>query len=154
MMTEQQQTPANTQGGPDPGQSWRQYFIQTPAEMWRVFARLESEMQALGYADNDIFAVKLVLGEAIVNAVKHGHRGDPTKRVELRFQVTEEEVTAEVLDQGPGFDPTKVPSPLDEENIEREGGRGLFLMSVYMTWVRFNERGNTVTLCRKRSHLN
>jgi serine/threonine-protein kinase RsbW len=119
--------------------------------MWRVFGRLEAEMIALGYPDKDVFAVKLVLGEAIVNAVKHGHRGDEKKRVQVRYQVTRDEVLAEVLDEGAGFDPSLVPDPRLEENLDRPGGRGLFLMQVYMSWVRFNERGNGVTFCRQRS---
>jgi serine/threonine-protein kinase RsbW len=44
-----------------------------------------------------------------------------------------------------------VPDPLAEDNLERPGGRGLLLMRSYMTWVRFNRRGNAVTLFKQRS---
>jgi serine/threonine-protein kinase RsbW len=43
-----------------------------------------------------------------------------------------------------------VPDPCAEENLERPCGRGLLLMQNYMTWVRFNETGNCVTMCRQR----
>jgi serine/threonine-protein kinase RsbW len=112
---------------------------------------MEAEMTALGYQDKDVFAVKLVLGEAIVNAVRHGNRGDEKKRVQVTYQVTRNEVIVEVLDEGAGFNPALVPDPRLEENLDRPGGRGLFLMQVYMSWVRFNERGNGVTFCRQRS---
>ena len=54
-------------------------------------------------------------------------------------------------DEGPGFDPHQVPDPLAPENLEKSSGRGLLLMRTYMTWIRYNECGNQVTLCKQRS---
>jgi serine/threonine-protein kinase RsbW len=108
-------------------------------------------MAAAGYAAQDQFAVRLALDEALANAIKHGHRGDARKRVDVRYRVGPAEVRVEVHDQGPGFDPARVPDPLAADNVERASGRGLLLMRSYMTWVRHNERGNGVTLCRLRS---
>ena len=58
---------------------------------------------------------------------------------------------AEVEDEGPGFDPGRVPDPTLPENPDRPGGRGLPLMRHFMTWVRFSRPGNRVTLCKYRS---
>jgi serine/threonine-protein kinase RsbW len=109
-------------------------------------------MTALSYGRKDIFAVKLGLEEAISNAIKHGNRRDPTTCVRIRYRVTADRVVAEVADEGAGFDPAAVPDPRAVEYRERPGGRGLFLMRAYMTWVAFNTRGNEVTLCRLRRH--
>jgi serine/threonine-protein kinase RsbW len=108
-------------------------------------------MAAAGYAAYDRFAVRVAVHEALTNAIKHGHRGDARKRVELRYRVDAAAVRVEVLDQGAGFDPALVPNPLAPENLERPSGRGLLLMRTFMTSVRHNERGNGVTLCRLRS---
>ena len=54
-------------------------------------------------------------------------------------------------DEGRGFDPEQVPDPLAREILDRPGGRGLFLMWAYMTWVGFNRTGNRVTLVKQRS---
>jgi serine/threonine-protein kinase RsbW len=54
----------------------------------------------------------------------------------------------EIRDEGPGFDPDGLPDPLAPQNLERPGGRGVFLIRQYMTWVQFNETGNAVTLCK------
>jgi serine/threonine-protein kinase RsbW len=62
-----------------------------------------------------------------------------------------ERVLAEVQDQGAGFDPRQVPDPLAPENRDRPRGRGLLLMRSYLSWVRFNRRGNGVRLCRRGS---
>jgi serine/threonine-protein kinase RsbW len=108
-------------------------------------------LAAAGYPLYDRFAVRVALDEALTNSIKHGHRGNARKRVEVRYRVDAAEVRVEVLDQGSGFDPAQVPDPLAPENLERPSGRGLLLMRTFMTWVRHNERGNGVTLCRRRS---
>jgi serine/threonine-protein kinase RsbW len=108
-------------------------------------------MAAAGYTEDDVFAVCLGLNEALLNANKHGNRGDPAKRARVSYRVTAERVLAEVEDEGPGFDPDAVPDPRAPENLERLGGRGLLLMRAYLTWVRYNRQGNGVTLCKCRS---
>jgi anti-sigma regulatory factor (Ser/Thr protein kinase) len=54
-----------------------------------------------------------------------------------------------VRDEGPGFDPGGLPDPTDPANLERPCGRGLLLMKTFMDEVRYNDRGNEVTM-RKR----
>ncbi len=92
--------------------------------------------------------MRLALEEAVMNAIRHGHHYDRSKHVHLRYHVTQECLLAEVEDEGPGFNPAAVPDPREPENLERESGRGLLLMRSYMTWVRYNERGTCVTLCK------
>jgi serine/threonine-protein kinase RsbW len=108
-------------------------------------------MEALVYPKKDVFAVRLGLEEALVNAVKHGNRGDPAKEARLRYHVNAECVLLVVEDAGPGFDPATVPDPLAPENLERPSGRGLFLIRKYMTWAEHNDCGNCITMCKHRS---
>lgn len=125
--------------------------LRSPADLPPLVENLEARMRVLGYPGRDLFAVTLALYEAANNALRHGNRGDPGKCVHLRYLVTAAEVLIEVEDQGPGFDPDRVADPLAEANRNRPGGRGLFLMRAYMTWVSFNRQGNQVTLARQRS---
>jgi len=108
-------------------------------------------MEGAGYSEKDVFSVRLALEEAIVNAIRHGNKGDPAKSVQVRYRVTDREVVTEIQDEGPGFDPYNIPDPLAPENLESPTGRGLFLIRYYMTSVTFNERGNCLTLCKERS---
>jgi len=119
--------------------------------MNQVIATVTAAMAVEGYAKEDLFAVRLSLEELIVNAMKHGHRGDRTKTVRIRYHVDAERVLVQVKDQGPGFDPDKVPNPLAPKNLLRSSGRGLFLVRSFMSWVRFNAEGNCVTICKNRS---
>jgi serine/threonine-protein kinase RsbW len=107
-------------------------------------------MAGHGYRERDIFGMRLALEEAIVNGLKHGHMYDPSKRVVIRYRVGSEHVLVEVKDQGPGFEPSQIPDSTAPENLERPSGRGLLLMRSYMTWIRYNKQGNSVTLCLKK----
>jgi serine/threonine-protein kinase RsbW len=130
------------------GAVWRSRVFATPAEMDPVIEEVVAALAKAGFGDRERFAVRLALEEAIMNAIRHGHHYDRKKSVHLRYHVTPECVLAEIEDEGPGFDPGAVPDPREPENIEREGGRGLLLMRSYMTWVRYNERGTCVTMCK------
>jgi serine/threonine-protein kinase RsbW len=136
---------------PTPNEEYCRVSVRAAAEVGRVADIVVARMAAAGYPDKDRFAVRLALEEAVANAVKHGHRGDSTKRVRVGYQVRADRVLVEVEDRGAGFDPRRVPDPRDPENLDKPSGRGLLLMRSYATWLRFNERGNRVTLCRARS---
>jgi serine/threonine-protein kinase RsbW len=125
---------------------------RSPGELNLFFEMLEVWMRALGYPRRDIFAVRLALYEAVSNAFRHGNRGDRSKTIHIRYLVTAADVLLEVEDEGLGFDPDQAPDPTTEPYLDRPGGRGLFLMRNYMTWVSFNPQGNRVTLCRQRSN--
>ncbi len=132
-------------------EGWRSQSLHTTAEVAEAVCRVTEAMAGLGYPERDVFGMRLALEEALVNALKHGNRGDPRKEARLRYRVDAGRVLAEVEDEGPGFDPNEVPDPLDPENLDRPSGRGLLLMRSYTTWLRFNRRGNRLTLCKERT---
>jgi serine/threonine-protein kinase RsbW len=132
-------------------ETWHSAQVHSPKLMTQVVETVTAQMRTLRYPPQDVFAVWLCLEEAIVNALKHGHGRDPRRPVRVRYLVTPDQVVAVVADEGAGFDPARLPNPLAAENRGRPGGRGVFLMRMYMTSVVFNARGNEVTLCRVRS---
>ncbi|MCS7161889.1 MAG: ATP-binding protein [Bacteroidia bacterium] len=92
-----------------------------------------------------LFIVAVI--EAVTNAIQHGNRHDPTKKVRVRFSAfSEEELIVEVEDEGEGFDYTVLPDPTEEANLLREGGRGIFLMRNLADSVEFLEGGRCVRL--------
>jgi serine/threonine-protein kinase RsbW len=123
----------------------------SPAELGTFFDLIEDVLWLMDYPRKDVFAVQLGLHEAVMNAYRHGNRRDPNKSIHIRYVVTADEAVFEVADEGPGFDPSAAPDPLAAVNLDRPGGRGLFLMRTYMTWVSFNREGNCVTMARQRS---
>ena len=116
--------------------------------------RVEEELLHLvegnGYGPAAAFAIKLALEEGLNNAVRHGNGGDARKSVEVvsccdaaRFEIT-------ITDQGHGFDPSAVPDPTADENLEKPSGRGIMLMRSYLDEVSYNNPGNEVQLIKKR----
>lgn len=74
-------------------------------------------------------AVPVALTEALANAIRYGNRADASKRVHVRACVTETTLVLEVHDEGPGFDLGGcLHDPTTPDRLEREDGRGLFLM--------------------------
>ena len=96
------------------------------------------------------FDIEMALREALANAVLHGCKSDPAKRVECTLACEDAGgILIIVRDPGTGFDPLSVQSPLVAENILSDHGRGIFLMNMLMDEVRW-ERGGTEIHLRKR----
>ncbi len=95
--------------------------------------------------------VELALREAVANAILHGNHMDARKLVHVRCCCQGAKgVFIVVRDQGHGFDPNSVPSPLAVENLGAEHGRGIYLMQLAMDEVSFERRGTEVRM-RKAS---
>ncbi len=100
-----------------------------------------------GFPKASLFAVRLALHEAIMNAFRHGHKQlPPSVPVAVRFEIDDQHVDLTVEDQGPGFVPEDVPDPTLEENLERGSGRGLLLIRAYMSIVEYNAKGNALRM--------
>lgn len=129
---------------------WRATSLHRGEEIGPTIENLLRDLEAAGYSNEERFAVHISVEEALVNAIKHGHKNDPSKEVQLRYHLTADYLLVKIKDQGPGFKLEDVPDPFAPENLEQTCGRGLLLMRSFMTWVRFNNSGNCVTLCRRR----
>jgi serine/threonine-protein kinase RsbW len=120
-------------------------------EARRLQEQIERQLQQSHYHDKEIFGIRLALEEAIVNAIKHGNQMDPGKTVQVRYRILPDRFEASVTDQGPGYNPTDLPDPLADENLERPSGRGLFLIKHYMTDVVIHPPGNRLAMCKMRN---
>lgn len=133
------------------GTSLEVVIASDPAEVRMVQAEIEKVLAACSYSDRDAFAIKLAVGEALTNAIKHGNQLDPSKKVRIAYQVRPDRFEVRISDEGPGFDPADVPDPTDPENLERPCGRGLMLMRSYMTEVTFARGGTSVRMTKCRN---
>lgn len=120
-------------------------------EARRIQDEIEEALQSSRYDDQDIFAIKLALEEALVNAIKHGNQMDPEKQVQISYAVTPERFDIRITDEGPGFNPDDVPDPTLPENLERCCGRGLLLIRKFMTDVAYHGCGNIITMSKVRN---
>ena len=116
----------------------------------RVLSEVLEELEARHWGHRDVFAVHLAMEEALVNAITHGNRLDPDKRVRVSCRMSPELIRVEICDEGAGFDPTKLPNPTDPERLECPSGRGVLLMKAFMTRVEWGGSGSRVVLERRR----
>jgi serine/threonine-protein kinase RsbW len=97
--------------------------------------------------DDDIYGnIMIAVTEAVNNAIKHGNGGDSTKNVSLTLSFEEGLIKFKVEDEGTGFDHHNLPDPTSPENIEKPGGRGIFLMKHLSDEVEFDDNGRVVEL--------
>jgi len=101
--------------------------------------------------DNVSLDIEIALREALANAVIHGNRNTPHKRVRVTCRCSVDgEISITVRDEGRGFDSSAVPDPTtDRNNFLLSHGRGIRLMTALMDEVSFEENG-TVVRMRKR----
>jgi anti-sigma regulatory factor (Ser/Thr protein kinase) len=93
----------------------------------------------------------LALDEALSNAIKHGNRRDPKKRVEVEGQVDSAFVRIKVRDEGAGFARDPNHDPVDPANLLAPSGRGLFLIESVMDEVRYTQDGRCIEMVKRAS---
>jgi len=132
-------------GGSDP--VYLQY-ISYFEEMDKATSMILSAMDDLGYVDESIRKMKIILTELFANAIYHGNQGDHSKRVIIGHIIDKKRVTISILDEGAGFDPALVPDPTLPENLVKDCGRGLYIVKNYADSMEFNQTGNRVTITK------
>ncbi len=100
--------------------------------------------------------VPVALTEALSNAVMRGNRNESSRYVKVTARISSVELVVDVADEGYGFDHTRTCNgPQDSNWLEREDGRGLFLMRALMDEVEHKcapppQRGHTVRLVLRK----
>ena len=99
------------------------------------------------WPEDEVMKVELALQEALANAIRHGCKNDPTKKVQcsVNFDAAGELVIV-IRDPGPGFDVSAVPNPLEGTNVLKPSGRGVFLINELMDTVEFSDQGRQVMM--------
>jgi serine/threonine-protein kinase RsbW len=92
------------------------------------------------------FNLRTALAEALGNAIRYGTGENPARSVRVSVEFGGDFVRIYVIDDGGGFDRAQVPDPTHPDNLEREYGRGLFVIRHLVDEVAFNEKGNGICL--------
>jgi serine/threonine-protein kinase RsbW len=107
-------------------------------------------IRAAGCVAGKEHAVETALQEALANAVIHGCKKDPGKKVACSIACDDSRRLLIVIrDPGEGFDPAAVPNPVLGQKIYSTHGRGIFIINQLMDEVWF-ERGGTEIHMLKR----
>lgn len=90
--------------------------------------------------------ILIAVTEAVNNAIVHGNSENVDKKVSVVVNRSKEDLSFSISDEGEGFAFDNLPDPTAPENIEKEEGRGIFLMKALADKVEFSENGTKVLL--------
>lgn len=129
---------------------WERELSVTP-EVDRLSATREEVCETLltlSLPESALFDVKVALGEALANAIRHGAPKNGDAKVTVRVAAYEDRVVFEVIDNGPGFNG----APLGSEDLYAPSGRGVMFMKALMDRVEFDVPKEGGTLVRLTKH--
>jgi serine/threonine-protein kinase RsbW len=140
----------NRQHETGPGAEATRFVLQLPSELNIIEAAvgyLVARCRAYAFNGSRLnLNFRVGVTEALANAVLYGNQSDPAKLVRVEVALDPSRVVLNVVDEGPGFDPARVPDPTLPGNLDHTGGRGLFLIRKLMDEVQYSDRGNAVRL--------
>jgi serine/threonine-protein kinase RsbW len=115
----------------------RMTMASDPKNIVKVERFLEKVGSKVALDEIQMNKLMVSLTEAVNNAIVHGNKSNPKKKVTVTCEAVPGWLLLVVNDQGRGFDPKLVANPLKNENLLRESGRGIFLMRTLMDKVEF-----------------
>lgn len=125
-------------------QSWQIDMFTLPSETSycrEARQRVKTVAEAAGLGGNWLRDVLLAVGEAVTNAVRHGHSGQVDSSFTVGCYASSERISVSVSDCGPGFVPEMLPT--FEDALFAEHGRGIHCMRSLMDEVSFTFDGGT-----------
>lgn len=117
-------------------------IISRLEEIGTVEKVAEKAADAMNFNEEEKDSLAIAVTEAVNNAIIHGNKKDIKKKVRVKFVLQENKLVVTVKDEGKGFDPDSISDPLAPENLLKESGRGIFILSTLMDEVKFNFRKN------------
>jgi serine/threonine-protein kinase RsbW len=103
--------------------------------------RVKKVAESVGLGGNWLRDVLMAVGEAVTNAVRHGHSGSDDSSFTVGCFASPERISISVTDSGPGFTPGNLPT--FEDALFAEHGRGIHCMNSLMDEVTFSFDGGT-----------
>jgi serine/threonine-protein kinase RsbW len=141
-----------------------QYYSSTLESVDLAESEILKAAEEAGFDEDELHRIGMAVRECMVNAVVHGNRYNRNKTVHIGVDVEKPgqatgtrpgqgtRLTIRIRDQGDGFELQEVPDPLQENNLLRHSGRGLFLMGAFMDGLKVHklpEGGTEVTLIKE-----
>ena len=126
--------------GNTPSGSFRLEIKSDPKEIRKVEPFLMKVNKTARLDDGTFYRLLVASTEAVNNGILHGNKSDPDKKVTITCDLAEDALVIHIADEGGGFKPENVPDPLEEGNLLKTSGRGVFLMKSLMDGVKYEVR--------------
>jgi len=111
---------------------------------------VEGLLRGFGADESAVADIAISVSELVNNAILHGNKSASDKAVTVTISRNNSCVEISVTDQGIGFDPCDIENPIDDANLMKEVGRGIFIVRSLMDQVEIeaSDRGTTVIVTK------
>jgi len=112
---------------------------------------VEGILRGFGAVESLVADIAISVSELVNNSIAHGNALDSTKSVTVSVKCSDSEVIITITDEGQGFNPDDIESPLDEANLMKDSGRGIFIVQQLMDEVDVDvsDRGTKIVIKKK-----
>lgn len=118
------------------------HTIESKLSELRAIEKVTHEIcQTCGLSVDQQENISIAVTEAVGNAIVHGNKYDPSKKVMIDYHITDRDIEISIEDEGEGFNPETVPDPLHPDNLMKENGRGIFILTELMDDVQYDMSG-------------
>ncbi len=137
---------------PSLGKNYKLVLASKPEAVEEIEKLAAEAANIAGFNQEEQDSLAIAVTELANNAVIHGNKRDPNKKVYVTVDVVDAEVRLTIRDEGKGFNPDTLSNPLDPENLLRESGRGVFIVRSLMDEISydFSKGGTQVTLLKRK----
>lgn len=125
---------------------FRLTFPSNPKHIGKVEGFLNKVSKAQPLDEIQFHKLMVAVTEAVNNAIIHANKSDPNKKVQLCCEIRADGLNFTITDEGKGFKLEQIKNPLNEQNLLRESGRGIFLMRTLMDKVDYTMTPEGVTV--------
>ena len=143
----------------NPGnQFFNRFLLKMKMISERIPSRLENvapfirealeKIKILSLPEEEVFQIKLSLEEAMTNAIRHCNRLNPELFVHVDLDFDKDKIIMEVRDEGAGFDDSRINDPTYQDNAQKPGGRGVFLIRRLMSEVEYFDGGRGIKMVK------
>ncbi len=108
---------------------------------------IEGTLRGFGVQESTIADIAISVSELVNNAILHGNKSSPDKAVTVSIARVDGSVQITVKDQGNGFNPDKVANPIEDANLLKEVGRGIFIVRSLMDSVEITGSSEGTVVC-------
>ena len=112
---------------------------------------IEGKLESFGLNKSDIADIAISVTELVTNGIVHANKLVLEKTVRVEIWRKDSDIEIVITDQGDGFNPDSIDNPIEDENLLKEVGRGVFIVKSLMDKVVFDSqlgKGTTVTLTK------
>jgi serine/threonine-protein kinase RsbW len=101
-------------------------------EMQAVHALVGEAVKEYNLSEEIAHWLELTISESMINAIRHGNQGDPSKKATLEISSNGDRLEVIVEDQGTGFKLDTVADPTEDANLLKPCGRGILIIRSFM----------------------